>query len=88
MVDVNLMQGDKAASRITDAGIAMIGGGNSVAAVVLLRLLGAVRLRSLSWKGVSTASASSWRRPSWRCAVAKYPFDQMEVGDTFVCAGF
>jgi hypothetical protein len=78
-VNFDIMQGEKAASRITDAGIAMIGGNSQASAAPAAAASGSaftimtgVELPA-SRRGVGLHGG----------APKKYPFEQMEVGNTF-----
>lgn len=78
VVNTDIMQGEKAASRITEAGIAMVGGNSSAATVSLavassgFQIMKGIELPA-SRRGVGLHGG----------APKKYPFEGMEVGDSF-----
>ena len=80
IVNTEILQGDKAASRITEAGMKMIGGNTSAAASQAVS--GASSSAFAIMKGVELP-ASRRGVGLHGGAPKKYPFEQMEVGDTF-----
>lgn len=82
VVNFDIMQGDKAASKATDVGIAMVNGNSAAAAPAAATAVGSA---FSIMKGVELP-ASRRGAGLHGGAPKKYPFEGMEVGDSFFVA--